>query len=213
MQGLVLFGLLAAFMWGERVRAGPAASAVGIVAAGGRGGRDRGAAHRSHSPWVDYRAWAGTTVRVHVDTFNWNQTYGPLRWPQSGHEVFTVEAGKHGDYWKAEDLDTFNGYRWVAGLSRPQPPLPSPSGDALARWTQTLHVSIVRHEDARRDRRGRGRRAVEPARRRRRGRRRRDVAVRHARWARGPATRCRATRRTPRRISWRPPGATTRTHR
>jgi hypothetical protein len=59
--------------------------------------------------------------------------------------VLTVEAGKYGDYWKAEDLDTFNGYRWVAGFGSPQPPppLPAPGGDALARWSQTLHVSIV----------------------------------------------------------------------
>ena len=143
MQGLVLFGLLAAFMWGERVRAGATASAVGIVALAGVAAAivapriDRG------SPWVDYRAWAGAPVRVHVDTFNWNQTYGPLRWPQNGHEVLTVQAGKYGDYWKAEDLDTFNGYRWVAGVHEPQPPLPPPSGDALARWTQSLRVSIV----------------------------------------------------------------------
>ena len=81
---------------------------------------------------------------MHVDTFNWNQTYGPLRWPQNGHEVLAVRGRqKSGDYWKAEDLDTFNGYSWVAGIRQPQPPLLPPSGDALARWTQTLHVSIV----------------------------------------------------------------------
>jgi protein-glutamine gamma-glutamyltransferase len=142
MQGLLLFGLLAAFMWGERVRAGAAASAIGIVALAGVGGAIAAPRIDQRSPWVDYRAWAGTPVAVHVDTFNWNQTYGPLRWPQSGHEVFTVAAGKTGDYWKAEDLDVFNGYSWVARAT-PGPPLPEPSGDALGRWTRTLHVSIV----------------------------------------------------------------------
>ena len=38
--------LLAAFMWGERVRSAAAASAVGVIAAGRRGGSDRGAADR-----------------------------------------------------------------------------------------------------------------------------------------------------------------------
>jgi LPXTG-motif cell wall-anchored protein len=142
-QGLLLFGLLAAFMWGERVRAGAAASAIGIIALAGVGGAIAAPRIDQHSPWVDYRAWAGAAVPVHVDSFNWNQTYGPLRWPQTGHEVFTVTAGRSdGDYWKAEDLDTFNGTSWVAGLP-PQPTLPQPSGDALARWTKTLHVSIV----------------------------------------------------------------------
>lgn len=143
MQGLLLFALLAAFMWGERVRGAAAASAIGIVALAGVAGAIAAPRIDQRSPWVDYRAWAGATVPVHVDTFNWNQTYGPLRWPQTGHEVFTVTAGKSDrDYWKAQDLDTFNGYSWVAG-SPPGPPLPSPSGDALAQWTKTIHVSIL----------------------------------------------------------------------
>ncbi|MFL5862201.1 MAG: transglutaminase family protein, partial [Solirubrobacteraceae bacterium] len=143
MQGLLLFSLLAAFMWGERVRAGAAASAVGIVALAGVAAAimapriDRGA------PWVNYRAWAGSTVHAHVDTFDWNQTYGPLHWPQSGHEVLTVQAARFKDYWKAEDLDTFNGYSWVAGTRQPQPGLPAPAAAALARWTQRLRVSLV----------------------------------------------------------------------
>jgi protein-glutamine gamma-glutamyltransferase len=143
MQGLLLFGLLAAFMWGERVRAGAAASAIGIIALAGVGAAIAAPRIDQHSPWVDYRAWTGTAVPVHVDTFDWNQTYGPLRWPQTGHEVFAVTASAaDADYWKAEDLDTFDGRSWVAGLP-PQPILPAPSGDALARWTKTLHVSIV----------------------------------------------------------------------
>ncbi len=145
-QGLLLFGLLAAFMWGERVRGGAAASAVGIVALAGVAGAIAAPRIDLRSPWVDYRAWAGTPVPVHVDSFNWNQTYGPLRWPQTGHEVFSVAAGTAGDYWKAEDLDTFNGYRWVgesAQTTQSTSDLPSPSSDALARWTKTLHVSIV----------------------------------------------------------------------
>src|SRR6202012_4356665 len=119
------------------------ASAIGIIALAGVGGAIAAPRIDQHSPWVDYRAWAGTAVPVHVDTFNWNQTYGPLRWPQNGHEVFTVTAKRSdGDYWKAEDLDTFNGTSWVAGAPA-QPALPAPSGDALARWTKTIHVSIV----------------------------------------------------------------------
>jgi LPXTG-motif cell wall-anchored protein len=143
MQGLLLFGLLAAFMWGERVRGGAAASAVGIVALAGVAGAIAAPRIDQRSPWVDYRAWAGTTVPTHVDTFNWNQTYGPLRWPQTGHEVFTVTAAKAArDYWKAQDLDTFNGTSWVAGLAL-EPALPPPSREAVARWTKRLHVSIV----------------------------------------------------------------------
>jgi hypothetical protein len=142
MQGLLLFGLLAAFMWGERVRGGAAASAIGVIALAGVAGAIAAPRIDQRSPWVDYRAWAGTTVPVHVDSFNWNQTYGPLRWPQTGHEVFTVAGKADRDYWKAQDLDTFNGTRWIAGGAA-GPALPAPSGDALSRWTKILHVSIV----------------------------------------------------------------------
>ena len=94
-RGCCSSGLLAAFMWGERVRA--------------RGRRVRRRQSSRSPEWAarwrrhaststrrgwNYRAWAGVAVPVHVDTFNWNQTYGPLRWPQTGHEVFTVTAGR-----------------------------------------------------------------------------------------------------------------------
>ena len=141
LQGLLLFALLAAFMWGERVRRGSAASALAIGALAGVGGAIVGPRIDQHRPLVDYRAWGGTLARRHVDTFDWNQTYGPLHWPRSGHVVLTVRA-KVGDYWKAEDLDTFNGYQWVRGTQGIQPLLPAPSRSARARWTQEIHVTI-----------------------------------------------------------------------
>jgi hypothetical protein len=143
LQGLILFALLAAFMWGERVRRGAMASAIAIIAVAGVGGAvvapriDRG------TPWVDYRAWAGTLTPQHVDTFDWNQTYGPLRWPKEGHEVLSVQA-KTPEYWKAEDLDDFNGYSWVAGDNIVSPELPQPSVRyANPAWYQRIRVTIV----------------------------------------------------------------------
>jgi protein-glutamine gamma-glutamyltransferase len=141
LQGLLLFALLAAFMWGERVRRDSAASALAIAALAGVGGAILAPRIDQHKPWVDYRAWAGTQTRQHLDTFNWNQTYGPLHWPRTGHEVLTVQA-RSGDYWKAEDLDTFDGRAWVSGTSTIEPPLPSPSPAAAARWTQDIRVTL-----------------------------------------------------------------------
>jgi transglutaminase-like putative cysteine protease len=142
LQGLLLFTLLAAFMWGERVRHERAASALAIAALAGVGGAIVAPRIDQRTPWVDYRAWTGTAARAHVDTFNWNQTYGPLRWPRSGHEVLTVQARTR-DYWKAEDLDTFNGHAWVTGPPTTIAPLPpAPSATASARWTQHIRVTI-----------------------------------------------------------------------
>ncbi|MFZ0091420.1 MAG: transglutaminase domain-containing protein, partial [Solirubrobacteraceae bacterium] len=143
-QGLLLFVLLAAFLWGERVRRQGVAAAVGMVAVAGVAGAIIAPRIDQGRPWVNYRAWAGTLVHARIDTFNWNQTYGPLRWPRTGHEVLTVQA-RAADYWKAANLDTFDGYSWIvaSGTATAQPALPPPSADAVDRWTQTLRVSIL----------------------------------------------------------------------
>ncbi|HWE08715.1 MAG TPA: transglutaminase domain-containing protein [Solirubrobacteraceae bacterium] len=144
-QGLVLFVLLAAFLWGERVRRRTAGSALTAVMLAGVAAAIIAPRLDQHTPWINYRAWAGTAVRRQVAAFDWNQTYGPLRWPHAGHEVLTV-AARTGEYWKAEDLDTFNGYSWVqspAGEQAAQgPALPAPKASAIAQWTQTIGVTI-----------------------------------------------------------------------
>jgi protein-glutamine gamma-glutamyltransferase len=144
-QGLVLFALLAAFMWGERVRRPVAGGAVALVAVAGLLATIAAPALDEHRPWINYRAWAGTLVSLKLDRFDWNQSYGPLNWPHAGHQVLEVRAAQ-ADYWKAEDLDLFNGTAWVAS---PQPSpqtielaLPPPDRHALATWTQDLRVTI-----------------------------------------------------------------------
>lgn len=140
-QGLILFALLALFMWGERIRrdaVGPAlgfAALAGIVAALAAPRLDQ------HKPLLNYRAWTGTLTHTHVDAFDWNQSYGPLHWPHSGHQVFTVRA-RIPDYWKAEDLDLFNGVDWVLGTTS-ESSLPPPSRSSLARWSETVRVTIT----------------------------------------------------------------------
>jgi len=141
-QGLVLFMLLAAFLWGERVRRRAVQSALVIVVLAGVAAAVVAPHIDQGTPWVDYRAWTGTTVRRVVDRFDWNQTYGPLRWPKSGHEVMTVQA-RTGEYWKAQDLDLFNGVDWVSGTSGATAVLPSPKASAVRQWTQTIRVSIT----------------------------------------------------------------------
>jgi transglutaminase-like putative cysteine protease len=143
LQGFVLFALLAGFMWGERLRRDGAATALAVAAVAGVVGALVAPQIDTHKPWIDYRSWAGTLVKTHVDRFNWNQTYGPLRWPRSGHQVLTVGA-RSADYWKAEDLDSFDGRAWVLsdGVNDPQP-LPAPDRAALGRWRQRITVSIT----------------------------------------------------------------------
>jgi transglutaminase-like putative cysteine protease len=140
-QGLVLFALLAVFMWGDRVRRESAGTALLVAVLAGVVAAILAPRLDQHKAWVNYRAWAGTPAAARIDAFDWNQTYGPLHWPHTGHEVLTVKAGKR-DYWKAEDLDYFDGRAWVLGSSSIQTNLPSPRPSALKRWTQRIQVTI-----------------------------------------------------------------------
>ncbi len=140
LQGLLLFALLAAFMWGERVRRDAAATALVLAMLAGTVAALIAPRLDQHKPLLNYRAWTGSIANAHVDSFNWNQTYGPLHWPHSGHPVLTVDA-KSPDYWKAEDLDMFNGYAWVLGTPG-TPGLPPVNPAALAAWSQHVRVTI-----------------------------------------------------------------------
>ena len=95
----------------------------------------------THQAWFNYRAWAGTFASGRVDSFNWTQTYGPLRWPRLDRAVLQVRA-KTGDYWKAENLETFDGIAWIGTCQPNEPNLPSPTRASLERWTQQMKVTV-----------------------------------------------------------------------
>jgi transglutaminase-like putative cysteine protease len=144
LQGLVLFALLAFFMWGERVPPDRRGSVVLACAATGAIGMIVAPALDQHSPWIDYEAFTRGFTPAHVERFDWTQRYGPLVWPRTGTNVLDVTASPKvwtGEYWKTENLDTFDGIGWVAGGPGvgSQPPL---NPNTVARWTQTLTVTV-----------------------------------------------------------------------
>ena len=140
LQGVILFALLALLMWGERVRRDDLAAVLTLGAIVGAAGMILAPRLDQHQPWVDPHALANSFSPTHVDSFDWSQRYGPLNWPRTGHEVLDVQAA-HSDYWKAEDLDAFDGYGWVSDNVE-QASLPAADPAALARWTQTIQVTI-----------------------------------------------------------------------
>ena len=155
LQGLLLFVLVAFFVWGERLRFDGGRAGTG-AAGGWRGSPAAVVAPviNGGKPWFDYRSGAAATSIQHLASFQWNQTYGPLRWPQKGSEVLSVRA-KTGHYWKAENLDDFDGTAWVQGPPTLLPvagaaggaaisaePLPAPSPAAVRRYSETVRVTI-----------------------------------------------------------------------
>lgn len=142
LEGVLVFALLVTFVWAEQLerrRLGGVIAVCGLaaaVAAGLAPSLDR------HRAWVDYRSLAAALAPGGVETFNWTQGYGPLHWPQSGQGVLEIQAG-HREYWKAENLDVFNGHGWVSSRA----PVSVPwqlgiSAGALKRWTQTIQVTV-----------------------------------------------------------------------
>jgi transglutaminase-like putative cysteine protease len=141
LQGLILFALLALMMWGERVRRDDLAAVLALGAIVGVAGMFLAPMLDPRTPWLDPRSFAGSLSPTHVDSFDWTQRYGPLNWPRTGHEVLDVKPSQGPDYWKAEDLDSFDGFGWVADNVQ-QGSLPPADRAAVRRWTQTIQVTI-----------------------------------------------------------------------
>lgn len=141
LQGLILFVLVAAFMWGERLRGGETMMAVVLASVAGAAGMIAAPRLDSGTPWLDYQALAGDLAPAHPEAFDWRQSYGPLHWPRTGREVLDVQA-QHPDYWKAENLDVFDGRAWVdASVGAPDPQYTVDPAN-VSRWTQKLHVTL-----------------------------------------------------------------------
>ncbi len=145
LQGLLLFALLAFFMWGERVPQGRRGGVLLACVATGAIGLAVAPTLTQHSPWIDYEALTRGFTPAHVDRFDWTQRYGPLRWPRTGNTVLEVKASPKawvGEYWKTENLDAFDGMGWAAGSFTTAGGLEGVSARTIKRNTQNLTVTI-----------------------------------------------------------------------
>jgi hypothetical protein len=142
LDGLVLFVLLAAFMWGERIRRPQLGGALALSALAALAAMIAAPAIDPHKPWLNPLTLAGGLAPAHIDAFDWSQTYGPIHWPRKGRAVLDIQASQ-GEYWKAENLDVFNGTQWsLGGVLEGGDPQSTVSPAATKRWTQTLHVTL-----------------------------------------------------------------------
>jgi protein-glutamine gamma-glutamyltransferase len=142
LEGALLFALVVAFVWGEDIESRRLGGVLGAGALAAAVAVGLAPALDSHQAWINYRQLAASLAPGGVESFNWTQGYGPLHWPHTGKAVLYVQAS-HSDYWKAENLDVFNGQGWVAA-SAPQsvPWQEGLSPSALRRWTQRLQVTL-----------------------------------------------------------------------
>lgn len=141
LQGLLLFALVAAFMWGERVVSRRSGAALAVIAAAALFATLLAPTLSHHHPWFNYESLAGSLAPTHVETFDWTQRYGPYNWPRDGRTVMTVKAHR-ADYWKAENLDVFDGVAWSQGTGPVTGSPPTPAPQELRHYTQRITVTM-----------------------------------------------------------------------
>jgi transglutaminase-like putative cysteine protease len=134
--GAVFAILLASFLWMERLRTDQLGMAIACVALTTIAGAIVAPRLDGDRPWFNYEAFAEKLEPKKAEAFLWAHTYGPLNWSRDGREMLRIKA-KQAAYWKAENLDLFDGVRWREG---------QPSRDELSdrdmnrRWLQTIRV-------------------------------------------------------------------------
>jgi protein-glutamine gamma-glutamyltransferase len=142
LRGAALALLVLAFLRLEKLRVGDASNA-GLVAAGVAVlALMLAPALDGDEPWWDYESWALNAASARSTSFSWDHDYGPLDWPRDGRELLRVRATRRAAYWKAENLDAFDGVRWVQTRSELEDPSTPNDAETIAAGTQHIRVTI-----------------------------------------------------------------------
>ena len=116
LSGALLALLVVAYLRLERVQITDAGAAAMLAVAVTILGLAAAPALDTDEPWFDYETWALSSASSKSTSFSWDHSYGPLDWPRDGRELLRVKA-KRPAYWKATNLDDFDGRRWVRDRS------------------------------------------------------------------------------------------------
>jgi hypothetical protein len=140
LHGAILFLGLLALLFSERVSPERVAGALVFTLLGALLALILAPTFESSGAWINVKKIGSGHVRV-AEQFDWNQTYGPLSWPRRGTQVLSVQA-RFPRYWKAEDLDLFDGRGWQSSSVGEGPALAGVSRSSLRRWSESLHVTL-----------------------------------------------------------------------
>ncbi len=135
LEGAAVLALLASMAWGPRLVRIPA---IGLLALAAVLAAVLAPALGSSRPWFDVRHLAGSLGGNAVEQFDFRQTFGSLDWPRTGRRLFTVQAAQP-EYWKVEDLDTFDGRGFVPS---PQSAGRLPGPDPVASAAGVLEFTV-----------------------------------------------------------------------
>jgi transglutaminase-like putative cysteine protease len=143
-RGAVLALLMVAFLRAERLGVDDARAAAVAAVVAALAALAIAPAIDGRQPWWDYEQWAVDAAGERAVAFSWNHDYSPLNWPRDGRELLRVKASIPA-YWKAADLDVFDGLTWRQDpRSRSEDPTNQLPDDVSAqeRWSQQITVTL-----------------------------------------------------------------------
>ncbi|MEO8688876.1 MAG: transglutaminaseTgpA domain-containing protein [Solirubrobacteraceae bacterium] len=132
--GLAIAALTVCFLWLERLPLRPGLGVAVLAGIALAGALPLSAAADRDGPWFDYSTWAeglGTPASVR---FDWDHSYGPLTWQREGREMLRIRTSRP-QYWKLENLEDFDGERWVM-RGVPDQFGPEPQADLDQNWAE-----------------------------------------------------------------------------
>jgi protein-glutamine gamma-glutamyltransferase len=146
LRGAVFAILVAAVLWGERLAAPGARAeaplAVVLVGLGVVAGLALGPGLDARKPWINWDQLVNDIAKGETEHFAWDHTYGPFDWPRDGRVVLQIRA-QHSAYWKAANLDGFDGRRWVAAGLRPDDGRGGADVAPRPSWEETIRVTLA----------------------------------------------------------------------
>jgi protein-glutamine gamma-glutamyltransferase len=148
LHGLLLFALVAAWLWLPSLTGARAFAAAGLVVLAGALAIVPAARLDAADPWLDYSEWTWNRVGE-GEAFAWDHSYGPIDWPRNGEVVLRVQSDAP-RYWRTAVLDRFDGFRWLATEGGRQRDLPwqlegsgQSSGSLRGAWTDRIRFEVV----------------------------------------------------------------------
>lgn len=136
-----IFALLAgALLWADRIERGSVGAAAVFVAVAVFGALVASPRLDAAEPWVDYEAIVESLSTPPAVGFDWTHGYGPLDWPRENRVMARVSSERP-HYWKAVDLETFDGTRWTT-TGRVPPGESTERAPNHAEWVVKLRVSV-----------------------------------------------------------------------
>ena len=146
LRGAALVVLVLAFLRLERLRGRDAPAAAAVAAGAAVVALALAPALDDDNPWWDYENWTQSAAGSRSTTFSWDHEYGPLDWPRDGRELLRISS-RNRAYWKADDLDVFDGRRWVRdlhaeSLAASAAPTAGVDAERLRRWSFRINVVV-----------------------------------------------------------------------